>query len=48
MGNYASVLFVLGMTDRLADLAEPRTDAVGLQLEEEHLPQRICRPRKRG
>jgi hypothetical protein len=37
---------VLGMTDRLADLADPRNDAVGLQLEEEHLPQRISRPRK--
>ncbi len=46
IGNYAVVLFVLGMTDRLADLADPRNDAVGLQLEEEHLPQRISRPRK--
>jgi hypothetical protein len=46
MGNYAIVLFVLGLTDRLADLADPKNDAVGLQLEEEHLPQRISRPRK--
>jgi hypothetical protein len=46
IGNYAIVLFVLGMTDRLAELADPRNDAVGLQLEEEHLPQRISRPRK--
>ena len=46
IGNYAVVLFVLGMTDRLAELADPRNDAVGLQLEEEHLPQRIRRPRK--
>jgi hypothetical protein len=46
IGNYAIVLFVLGMTDRLADLADPKNDAVGLQLEEEHLPQRISRPRK--
>ena len=29
IGNYATVLFVLGMTDRLADLADPRNDAVG-------------------
>jgi hypothetical protein len=43
MGNYAMVLFVMGMTDRLSDLADPRSDAVGLQLEEEHLPQRIRR-----
>lgn len=46
IGSYAIVLFVLGMTDRFADLADPRNDAVGLQLEEEHLPQRISRPRK--
>jgi hypothetical protein len=46
IGSYAIVLFVLGLTDRLADLADPRNDEVGLQLEEEHLPQRISRPRK--
>jgi transcriptional regulator with XRE-family HTH domain len=45
VGNYATVLFVLGMVDRLADLADPRHDAVGLALEEEHLPQRIRLPR---
>ena len=41
MGSYATVLFVLGMTERLADLVDPRHDPVGLQLEEERLPQRI-------
>jgi transcriptional regulator with XRE-family HTH domain len=41
IGSYATVLFVLGMTDRLANLADVRNDAVGLQLEEERLPQRI-------
>jgi transcriptional regulator with XRE-family HTH domain len=41
VGAYAAVLFVLGMTDRLADLADPRHDGVGLFLEEERLPQRI-------
>jgi hypothetical protein len=41
LGNYATVLFALGMVDRLADVADPRHDAVGLALEEEHLPQRI-------
>jgi hypothetical protein len=46
IGSYAIVLFVLGLTDRLADIADPRNDAVGLQLEEERLPQRISRPRK--
>ena len=41
LGIYATVLFVLGMTDRLAELADSRHDAVGLSLEEERLPQRI-------
>ena len=41
LGHYAAVLFVLGMVDRLADVADPKNDRVGLQLEEEHLPQRI-------
>jgi DNA-binding XRE family transcriptional regulator len=47
LGLYATVLFVLGMVDRLADLADPRNDSVGLQLEEEHLPQRIRSSQKR-
>ena len=41
MGIYASVLFVLGMADRLGDLADSARDAVGLSLEEERLPRRI-------
>jgi hypothetical protein len=41
LGLYATVLFVLGMVDRLADLADPKNDSAGLQLEEEHLPRRI-------
>jgi transcriptional regulator with XRE-family HTH domain len=40
-GAYATVLFALGMADRLADVADPRHDSVGMALEEEHLPQRI-------
>jgi hypothetical protein len=47
MGVYATVLFVLGMTERLADVADPRHDSVGLALEEERLPQRIRIPRSR-
>jgi transcriptional regulator with XRE-family HTH domain len=47
IGSYATVLFVMGMADRLADLADPRNDAVGRQLEEENLPKRIRGPRKR-
>ena len=41
MGSYATVLFVLGMADRLADLVDAKNDPVGLQLEEENLPKRI-------
>jgi transcriptional regulator with XRE-family HTH domain len=41
LGNYATVLFALGMVERLGDVAEARNDTVGLELEEEHLPQRI-------
>src|SRR5262249_31785907 len=41
LGNYAAVLFALGMVDRLADVADARHDSLGLELEEEHLPQRI-------
>ena len=49
LGIYATVIFVLGMIDRLADIADPRHDAVGLALEEENLPKRIrlTRPGKR-
>ncbi len=41
MGVYGSMLFVLGLVDRLAELADPRHDEVGLSLEEERLPKRI-------
>lgn len=47
LGNYAMVLFALGMTDRLADIADPRHDAVGLELEEENLPERIRLSRRK-
>lgn len=46
LGIYATVLFVLGMTERIAELADPRHDAIGLSLEDELLPQRIRGPRK--
>jgi hypothetical protein len=41
MGTYATLLFVLGMTGRLADLADAKFDPTGLALEEERLPERI-------
>jgi transcriptional regulator with XRE-family HTH domain len=41
MGAYARVLFVLGLTARLDELADASHDATGLAVEEEHLPKRI-------
>jgi len=41
LGIFAAVLFVLGLVDRITDLADVRADAAGLKLEEEHLPKRI-------
>jgi transcriptional regulator with XRE-family HTH domain len=46
LGNYAKVLFVLGLVERLPELADVKTDTVGLELEEERLPQRIRKPRQ--
>jgi hypothetical protein len=43
LGIYATVLFVLGLHDRLAELADIKNDRIGLELEEENLPQRIRR-----
>jgi transcriptional regulator with XRE-family HTH domain len=47
LGNYATVLFVLGLLDRLSGLADVTHDAAGLQLQEELLPRRIRTPRSR-
>ena len=41
VGAYATVLFVLGMLDRLSDLADASVDGIGLSLEDELLPKRI-------
>lgn len=46
-GNYATVLFTLGLIDRLADLADATSDKVGRALEEEHLPERIRLSRRK-
>jgi transcriptional regulator with XRE-family HTH domain len=46
IGSYATVLFVMGMAERISELVDPKNDPVGLQLEEENLPQRIRRARK--
>jgi transcriptional regulator with XRE-family HTH domain len=41
LGAYAKIFFVLGMIERLSDLADPRFDKLGLGLEAENLPKRI-------
>lgn len=45
LGSYASVLFVLGLTDRLKNLVDANNDPVGRALEEERLPKRIHLPK---
>jgi len=40
-GTYATVLWVLGMSERIGQLAAPETDSIGLSLEDERLPKRI-------
>lgn len=47
MGIYGSILFSLGMIERLSNIAEPSHDAIGRELEEEHLPKRIRLPGKK-
>ncbi len=41
MGVYAIALYVLGMTERLADLADIKNDPVGQDLASKDLPLRI-------
>ena len=48
MGNYATVLFVLGMEDGVAELADRSRDGLGLDLLEERLPQRVRDPAPRS
>jgi transcriptional regulator with XRE-family HTH domain len=46
LGIYATVLFVLGMAERVAELADPKADRLGLALDEERLPKRVRSPRR--
>lgn len=48
IGTYATILFVLGLIDRMSNLADSNEDALGRQLEEEHLPQRIRLRKKKA
>ena len=44
IGNYAAVLFVIGMIERLGDLVDATYDLTGRQLEDEKLPIRVRSP----
>jgi len=41
MGSYATALYVLGLVERVADLADLAHDSVGQQLASAQLPHRI-------
>jgi len=45
MAIYATVLFVLGMINRLGDLAGAANDPIGQMLADEQLTPRVYRPR---
>jgi len=45
MGIYATVLFVLGLEEKVSDIADASTDRIGLDLEHERLPERVRMPR---
>ena len=47
LGGYASVLFVLGMTERVAEIADVAHDRLGFELNRNHLPKRIHSPKQR-
>jgi transcriptional regulator with XRE-family HTH domain len=44
MGTYATALYVLGLVDRLAGLADLAHDPVGQRLASDALPRRIVEP----
>jgi transcriptional regulator with XRE-family HTH domain len=43
VGTLATAAFILGLHERVAKLAEPSSDELGLDLDERRLPQRIRR-----
>jgi transcriptional regulator with XRE-family HTH domain len=45
LGTLATAVFVLQLQSRLADLAAPEKDGLGLSLDEQRLPKRIRRHR---
>lgn len=48
IGSLATVLFVLGLESRLAELADASADPWLIRADEERLPQRVRRPKSHG
>jgi transcriptional regulator with XRE-family HTH domain len=48
IGNYAAVIFALGMGAPFGELLNPGGDETGLALEKERLPKRIHGPRRKN
>lgn len=46
IGVLATVIFVLGMIDRLGELVDSRSDQLGRVLQDEQLPKRVRSRRK--
>lgn len=46
MGIYATVLAILGLVDGLAEVADRRSDHLGLDIDEDRLPRKIQPPRR--
>jgi DNA-binding XRE family transcriptional regulator len=46
LGICATVIFILGMIDKLGDLLDLSSDVIGRQLAEEQLPKRVRLPKK--
>lgn len=46
IGFYASVLFVLDLSERLGEIVDASTDELGLSLAKQELPQRIRWPKR--
>lgn len=47
MGIYATVLAILGLSERLGNVVDRRDDILGLDIEEDRLPKRIVSSRRR-
>jgi hypothetical protein len=47
IASYASVLFALGMVQRLQDVADAAYDQTGREMEEANLPKRVRLPQRK-